>query len=238
MPTPWYAVTVTRVHASEFDRGTLLGRSLSQMPQALRPQLHLRTENRGPAAMGLGEAYNAAIDALPAEGIVLFVHDDLFIHDWFVAERLWEALLRFDLVGLAGARGVSRDQPGWLHRLDPEGLPLRQSEGLSGMINTLDPQQPQLLEFGPTPAVCDLLDGVFLATRLDTLKRTGLRFDPQFRFHGYDSDLCRSALALGLVPGTWPISCTHGQTGNLDADWQAAAAVYRAKWGERPLLGA
>ena len=103
MPTPWYAVSVTRSHASEFDRGSLLGRSLNQMPQALRPQLHLRTENRGPAAMGLGEAYNAAIEALPAEGIVLFVHDDLFIHDWFVAERLWEAMLRFDVVGLAGA---------------------------------------------------------------------------------------------------------------------------------------
>ena len=66
MPTPWYAVSVTRSQASEFDRGTLLGRSLSQMPLALRPQLQLRTENHGPAAMGLGEAYNAAIEALRA----------------------------------------------------------------------------------------------------------------------------------------------------------------------------
>jgi hypothetical protein len=76
---------------------------------------------------------------------------------------------------------------------------------------------------------------VFLAAKLEMMKRKNVRFDPQFRFHGYDSDFCRSALAEGLRIGTWPISCTHGNTGNLDADWRSAAMSYRQKWAGKSL---
>ena len=235
MPEPFYLGSVTRLPASEFDRGSLLGRSLNAIPTSQRPKLFLRVENRGPQAMGLSEAYNQFLDQLPNQGIVLFVHDDLYIHDWFVGQRLEEALQAYDLVGLAGATGITADQPGWLHQIDNLGTIQRQSQGLSGIINVYDPSFPIPVTFGPTPMACDLLDGVFLAARLEVLNAKNVRFDPQFRFHGYDSDVCRSALAAGLRIGTWPISCTHGNTGNLDADWRSAADRYRQKWAEKPL---
>jgi len=237
MPEPFYLASVTRLPQSEFDRGSLLGRSLNAMPPNQRPKLYLRVDNRGPQAMGLSEAYNQILDQLPNKGIVLFVHDDLYIHDWFVGQRLEEALLACDLVGLAGASGVTADQPGWLHQIDHKGTIQRQTQGLSGIINLYDPTTPIPVTFGQAPMQCELLDGVFLAAKLEVLKKNDVRFDPQFRFHGYDSDFCRSALAAGLRVGTWPISCTHGNIGNLDADWYLAADRYRQKWAKKPLKG-
>jgi len=169
MPEPFYLASVTRLPASEFDRGSLLGRSLNAIPPNLRPKLYLRVDNRGPQAMGLSEAYNQVLDQLPNQGIVLFVHDDLYIHDWFVGQRLEEALQIYDLIGLAGATGVAPNQPGWLHQIDSLGSIQRQSQGLSGINNVYDPTFPIPVTFGPAPMACELLDGVFLAAKLEVL---------------------------------------------------------------------
>ena len=64
--------------------------------------------------------------------------------------------------------------------------------------------------FGPAPMPVQLLDGVFLAARADTLRRSGVRFDPCFAFHYYyDLDLSRSARRAGLSLGTWPLPLVH-----------------------------
>lgn len=197
----------------------------------MRPKLFLRAENAGAGVEGLSAFYNRAIEALPDEGQVVFLHDDLYLHDWFFGERLCEAFERFDVVGLVGSVHPADDQPSATHTLDAKLNPVRCAEsGESGALNHFDPTRPQADVYGPTPQPCGLLDGCFLACRLETLKRTGLRFDLRFAFHCYDADFCRSARDLGLRLGTWPIACTHGSPGSFDGAWREAALQFRNKW--------
>jgi GT2 family glycosyltransferase len=86
--------------------------------------------------------------------------------------------------------------------------------------------------YGPAPAACELLDGVFLAARRSVLRRKGVLFDPAFQFHCYDLDFCRTARSRGLTLGTWPIAITHRSGGNFGAAWDVAADAYLRKWGE------
>jgi GT2 family glycosyltransferase len=231
-------VAATRERAAYFARSTLLGRSLEFFPPVLRPRIFLRTDNHGTAAEGLAALYNRAIDALPATGQVVFLHDDIHLHDWFLTERLAEAFDHFDLVGLVGCITPADDQPSATHTLDAESRPIRCLErGEAGVLNHFDPHRIAPDVYGPTPQACGLLDGCFLACRLETLSRTGLRFDPRFAFHCYDADFCRTARSLGLRLGTWPIACTHGSPGGFDASWRQAALGFRQKWCPSPSMG-
>jgi GT2 family glycosyltransferase len=90
----------------------------------------------------------------------------------------------------------------------------------------------ELNKFGPWPADCELLDGVFMAARVAMLRRTGLRFDERFDFHFYDLDFSRAARQCGLKIGTWPIHVLHASKGNLqDPRWKANLERYTGKWG-------
>jgi hypothetical protein len=60
-----------------------------------------------------------------------------------------------------------------------------------------------------------------------------VRFDPQFRFHFYDTDFSRSCEQAGLSMGTWPIALTHLSAGKWQTpEWDAAFQAYLAKWRE------
>lgn len=227
-------VCASKVMPQHFQRATLLGRSLRQFPNALRPRLFLVAGNRGAHSRGLSEIYNEAIESLPPEGIVVFIHDDLFVHDWFLGFRLNQALRYFDLIGLAGEGEVSAQQGNWYFDRGSAGQWQWAQRRPSGFLNHWDPTVVEPSAYGPTPRRCMALDGVFLAARLDQLKKSGLRFDPQFRFHAYDIDFCRSALRLGLSLGTWPIACTHGSGGAHDSQWELEVKRYQAKWNGIP----
>lgn len=131
-----------------------------------------------------------------------------------------------------------------------------------GVQRSLAPA-PALGVYGPCPAECDLLDGLFLACRRDALGYSqeasdlGLppsgsgsgseptpktqhptpslvRFDERFRFHLYDLDFCRAASRAGLRLGTWPILVSHGSGGNFDTEeFRATARLYLDKWEAR-----
>jgi GT2 family glycosyltransferase len=85
--------------------------------------------------------------------------------------------------------------------------------------------------YGPTPAACVLLDGLFLGVNVKRLRQAGVTFDARVRFHCYDLDFCRSAGKAGLKVGTWPLALTHASVGNFASPaWRAEAAVYLEKW--------
>jgi len=227
---PVCLVVASQVRARHFARATLLGRSLEQFPKRLRPRLYLRAANSGEAAMGLASLYNEAIEAHDDDAILVFLHDDVYLHDWNLTFQLQLALGQFAVVGLVGASGVPYGQPGWAHGLGDDGrVKLNRTARQSGSLNHFDPVLVRPDDFGVAPAAVDLLDGLFLACRRHTLLETGLRFDPQFRFHCYDTDFCYSARRLGLRLGTWPIACTHGSVGSFNAAWMAAASRLMAK---------
>ena len=218
-------VSATRLEAAAFWSDTLLGRSLGQ-PQHRQLVARISFANRQPLAM----AYNAAIEAAPAKAVLVFCHDDLDLGPEPLVPQLEAALLRFDLVGVAGNQRHQSGQLAWW--LDPR------SGGwdhpyLSGALHHGAPGAAQLTVYGPVPMPVQSLDGLFLAARADTLQRSGLRFDLRFGFHYYDLDFCRSARCAGLSLGTWPLPLLHAH--GRDASglaWSAMQRAYLRKWGE------
>ena len=218
-------VAATRLQWWTFEAEAPLARSL----QRLKPDTRLTPRIAAGNRRGLPDIYNARIEADDAPDILVFVHDDVFIDDFFLVDRLLAGLATFDVIGVAGNTRRVAGQPSWFTTSEA----FEPDEGhLSGAISHAATAGGPVNYYGPTAAACELLDGVFLAARKSTLRQRGVRFDPRFGFHFYDMDFCRTARQAGLRLGTWPIVLTHRSGGNFGADWQRALADYQAKWGD------
>lgn len=226
-------VCATRSTTEEFFSKCPLGRSLPlyrTFPRGQRIELRLFRENRE----GLPSVYNTAIEEARTDpAILVFIHDDVFLSDYYWASHLLEGLSAFEVVGLAGNRRRVARQASWMY-LDGE-FTRDAEEHLSGVLGHGEgfPNLKQLSIYGEPCQEVKLLDGVLLAVRSPKLIETGLRFDPQFRFHFYDMDFCRQAELAGLRMGTWAISAIHASAGKLGgAAWRAAYRDYLVKYGE------
>jgi GT2 family glycosyltransferase len=221
-------VSATRSTSEQFHVSTALGRSQARL--AYNPTIAWRvtTENR----TGLPTLYNAAIDADNEHDILVFVHDDVFIDDYFIGQRIAEGLRTFDVIGLAGNRRRVPMQASWVS-LSDRGI-VFDKKYISGIVaHGSYPSDWFATIYGPTPAPCELLDGVLLAARKSKLREAGVRFDERFDFHFYDLDFCRTARAAGLRLGTWPIAVTHASEGAFGGPaWQKSKDIYFDKWGD------
>lgn len=214
---------------------SLLGRCLPRLGDYEQAGLTLFAENRRP----IGLCYNEVIDSAEPDDILVFVHDDVHIDDWCLATRLNDALNHFEVVGVAGNQRLEPDQEAW-HLApgstlqDPASL-RRDTAYLSGAVaHGPSPGAALLTKFGPCPTRVSVLDGLLLAARSETLKRSRVRFDPALGFHLYDLDFCRTATAAGLRLGTWPIAVTHQSGGEsiFSQAWSDSLRTYRDKWAD------
>jgi hypothetical protein len=221
-------VAATRAAADTFEKSTLLGRSIRRMSFDERLEVRVAVDNRA----GLPAVYNKEICAENREKILLFVHDDVWLDDCFVFERLTEGLGKFDIVGVAGnTRRVPR-QPSWSF-VTEQPFTWDERSRLSGVVAHGDGPGGDPRRYGAPGQRCALLDGVFLAAHCGTLLDANVRFDDRFAFDFYDVDFCRSAEAAGLRMGTWPIAITHGSGGKFGSPaWRAGLQAYREKWGD------
>jgi GT2 family glycosyltransferase len=195
---------------------------------------------------GLSEVYNSSIEERLSltyapevtDEILVFVHDDVWLDDANIGQHLVDGLKEFDVVGVAGSVQRLPGQASWaflpgIERSSSLEFAFRPNLGsVSGMICQDVEPCGKVGFYGPWRQECELLDGVFLAVRKETLSRTGLRFDSVFGFHFYDLDFCRTARTLGLRLGTWPISITHQSEGSHGEDWLSSYNAYIAKWGD------
>ena len=218
-------ISATRGTAAQFQSEPL-GASLARMSRDPRLRARVAFEN----SRGLSDVYNGAIEAADASEYLVFVHDDVWIEDFYFADRVIEGLRHFDVVGVAGTTTRYPGQTAWWF---VNGKPDAR-RFLSGGIGHGNAPMSKVTFYGLLPARCELMDGVLLATKRDTLRSSAVRFDSQFTFHFYDIDFCRSARAAGLGLGTWPISMTHRSKGDITAPdlWDAASRAYLAKWGD------
>ena len=242
-------VCATRLSSTEFWAQSWLGRSLSLFRNELLPELAIQFDNRerpeeGRRAEGLPSFYNRAIEMADDETNLLFVHDDVFIHDLFLIERIREAFRLYDIVGLAGSRSDDMSQPSWALEFDGESLMpkgwQKHAQFAGAVSHHLTPlpdsrmPEPELGIYGPLSDYCTLLDGLFIAVRTKALKKTEVKFDERFDFHHYDIDFCRSAREKGVLIGTWPILVTHGSGGAFATEaFRVSAKNYLAKWNAR-----
>ena len=221
-------VVATRSTTQNFLAESLLGRSIvkSRLPGV---QLRIFPENKN----GLPTVYNQAIrEAASSPARLVFIHDDVFLLDFFWAQNLESSHKLFDVVGLAGNIRRLPLQPSWAF-IDTE-LTWDSSENLSGSVgHGVGPESYQISNYGKVSRKVALLDGLFLSVSSSILLEKNLFFDERFKFHFYDLDFCRSANLLGLSCGTASIAVIHRSGGGFrNQAWSDGFSKYIEKWGD------
>ena len=220
-------VSATRMTRDDFWEKAPLALSLKRMESDDRWVPRVAFEN----ARGLPEVFNERIHAQSEHDVLVFIHDDIWIDDFFVVDHVLEALDEFHVVGVAGNKRRVPGQPTWAHTRITDKFEWDDLSNLSGGIAHGEKAWGFVNRFGETPAECELVDGVFMAARRATLLEHGVLFDPVFRFHFYDLDFCRTARSRGLKVGTWPIALTHQSMGGFGSEaWREGYGKYVAKW--------
>jgi len=219
-------VCATRESADGFVKNTALGRSL----QLYRwPFIELRLFPNNSA--GLSAVYNTVLrESVGRPAILLFIHDDIHLLDFFWPERLVAGLNSFDIIGLAGNKRRLPRQPGWM--FVDETLTRDAPENLSGVVCHGKGWPADGIDYYGTPGVqVKIMDGLLLAAHSETLLSQRMCFDERFDFHFYDMDFCRLAERRKLRLGTWPIQVMHESGGSFATpDWQLGYEKYLAKW--------
>ena len=219
-------VIATRLSENDFFSKTATGRSLSfKISESF--EIRLFANNK----IGLSAIYNQAIsESINDPAILIFLHDDVYILDYFWPSRIKDALSNFNIVGLAGnTRRIPR-QPSWAFINDS--FQWDDPENLSGVVgHGQDFPLIHLSIYGPTRKQVKILDGVLLASKSTTLLNNDLYFDEIFDFHFYDIDFCRTAREESLRVGVWPLYLTHQSHGNFNsAGWREMYLRYLEKW--------
>jgi len=224
-------VSASKLTELAFWSQSALGQSLNRLgQQGEKISIDIAFEN----TRGLPEIFNAAIRRAPDDSIVVFIHDDVWIDEYNFSDAVTQGLQHFDVVGVAGNKRRLHSQPAWCF-IDQQ-FTWDDRRQLSGRVGHGSNAYGQLSEFGEVPAACELLDGVFLAARKNTLTNNKVQFDPLFDFHFYDLDFCRTARNAHLSLGTWPIHFTHQSGGSFGTPaWRESCKKYFAKWDESPL---
>ncbi|MFN7898984.1 MAG: hypothetical protein ACK5N0_04855 [Synechococcaceae cyanobacterium] len=222
-------VAATRYDEEEFWSLSALGQSLERLHRRTDPNTCIAYEN----TKGLPEVYNYFLSERATDDAIVFVHDDVWIDDYHLVTRIVEGLQWFDVIGVTGNRKRMAGQPSW--NFIDTALTWDDLQNLSGAIAHGDYPFGEIHYYGPSPAECELLDGVLLAFRTASITQANLSFDPIFRFHFYDLDYCRQARQAGLRLGTWPIAVTH-QSGGVfgSTSWHESYRHYLRKLGEAP----
>lgn len=219
-------ICATRLPAREFWESTALGISLQRLAFDQRLTLHVAFEN----SRGLPEVYNERIAASDTGDLLVFVHDDVWLDDYFLSQRVIDGLREYDVIGVVGNKHRAPGQPAW--PFPDTGFNWDDQANLSGAVAHGDKPFGPISFFGPSPADCELMDGLFLAASKPALLKHQVQFDPVFDFHFYDIDFCRAARCANLRLGTWPIAMTHQSKGRLgSAEWWEKYHAYIAKWG-------
>jgi len=228
----------TRELEENYDTHTPLGRSLALCPALLADQYPVERRLFGMHAkralgaeiIGLPKLFNIAIrEAQDDPAILVFMHDDIEMRDFFWPHHVVQGLEKFDMIGLAGnvrrtARQASWGSIGGDLRLVDRG-------NHSGTVAHASEFGVRVNHFGPSHMECKFLDGLFLAVNSETLLRHGIFFDERFEFHFYDMDLCRQMEVAGLTMGTWGISVVHNDNGSYaNLEWKEGYLKYIEKW--------
>jgi len=222
-------IIATRVSLEDFENKTPIGQSL----RYFSPKVEICVFPNN--SIGLPNLYNNAIKKTENETILIFMHDDVFITDYFWLERIEEGLSKFDIVGVVGNKKRVNNQPSWAF-IEKKGTKFTwdKKENLSGVIGHGDGFIPlNISYFGKSRQKVLLLDGVFMATKIETLKQNNLLFDNQFDFHFYDMDLCRQAEVKGISCGTWDLFIIHKSIGSFKSEkWEINYEKYLKKWND------
>ena len=210
----------------DFWDKSALGLSLKRL---LLKDTHLTAKVSYNNTRGLSEIFNDSIAQAEDDAALVFIHDDVWIDEANFRDVVLAGLQAFDVIGVAGNKRRVPYQPAWAF-IDLK-FTWDEDENLSGRVGHGEDAFGETSDYGTVPAECLLLDGVFLAAKKSTLTSTNVQFDPQFDFHFYDLDFCRTATDAGLKLGTWPVRLTHQSGGAFGSQgWREKYMQYVTKW--------
>ncbi len=181
---------------------------------------------------GLSKVYNRKMDQYAASAVefIVFVHDDVYIDDLKIVEKLSTAhhSLGYDIVGVAGAAALNVAYPSLWHLMS-------EPKDRRGYVSHFaKPGQVVCSSYGGTPSRVVVADGLFLAVHLPTAVGKGWKFNENYDFHHYDLSSCLDAVGLGLRLGVYPIHLIHDSPG-LDSlanpRWKASDQKFLSEYG-------
>lgn len=220
--------TIISVSAKDSADKTLIKKSFNKMSS-------FRTEKNGVLyeiemdqilnnSVGLSTIYNAYIKEDNRDRILVFVHDDVWIEDLFLFEKLAEAHKIYDIVGVAGCKDPDIKSPAYWHLMAPR-------QNLRGFCyHQTNDGNSVMTSFGKTRTDVDLIDGVFMSLKVSSLLDADVRFNEKFDFHFYDLAFSLNARKAGLKLGVWPIFITHASPGGGNDRWKQLEPVFLAEY--------
>lgn len=189
---------------------TLAYKSLLRIKDKIGPfDIFYNTNN----SLGLCQRYNSILDKHKNNyDIIVFLHDDVFVDDMAVCEKLERAHSKFDIVGLAGGINPAIKAPALWHIMCG-GFGGGNLRGAVSHPCTKD--QIMFTNFGPTPSRVTILDGLFLSVLTEKVKSSKWKFNENYDFHHYDIASSLDANNLKLKLGVAPIWVMHNSPGLL-----------------------
>jgi len=204
MKIAFYSVTRNKIEGTPFHR------SINKIIRAIPNELimyHYKENN----TEGLSKCYNAFLkEHSKFYDYIVFVHDDVYIDDFNIHEKLETHHKDFDIVGLAGGINPKMQKLALWHLMcgGIGGSNLR-----GAVAHSVNDKQIFMTSFGPTPSRVTILDGLFLSVNTKRIKETGFKFNENYTFHHYDIASCLDANKLKLKLGVAPIWVVHKSPG-------------------------
>lgn len=160
---------------------------------------------------GLSKNYNIILEKYKNDyECIVFLHDDVYVDDFNILEKLERAHKLFDIVGLAGGLNPVIKKPALWHLMCGG----RDSTNLRGAVaHPCSKNEIMFTSFGPMPARVAILDGLFLSVNVKAAVEAGWKFNENYTFHHYDIassiDANRKKLRLGVAP-IWVLHSSPG----------------------------
>lgn len=219
----------TRAHESEQCDALPIVRSIHERLQG-KPIFELYTDN----TLGLSELYNDVLNKYRKHSDVkwlVFAHDDVYIDDAHLRNKLDQSHQQhgFDIIGLAGCINPTIKTHNLWHIMASR-------EHLRGHV--AHPAAPngviQMSSFGPTPSRVAIIDGLFMALHMPSVRESQWKFNENYKFHHYDIASCIDANRHRLKIGVAPINVIHSSPGLLsvnDASWKTSNEMFLKEYG-------
>lgn len=176
---------------------------------------------------GLSTVYNRFLeDPKYANDILLFVHDDVELEDLFLVEKLQNS--PYDITGLAGTKKADLSKPPAWHLMSSR-------EDQVGEVAHASDGRVWTSGFGVTNSRALLIDGLFIAVNVESLKDKQVKFNENFKFHHYDLSFCLECNKAKLKIGVLPIRVIHHGLGDsmLSDEWKESANLFTKIYGTK-----
>lgn len=187
-------------------------------------------------AKSIWEGYTSGVGEILKEAspndIIVFCHDDIEILNPYprFSKILAETTARFSgFIGVAGTSKLPMDGVWWSSRAVGEALGAVFHGGKFILGN-----EGHLTYFGPY-GVAEVMDGLFLATKVETLKKFDLISKPDYLegdWNFYDLHMTMTAASKGLLNYVAPILVRHESAGELVGrkEWHIDRVNFTKKW--------